>query len=257
MDPADLLALLEAVLAGSVSPAEAQRRIRSPEVRWDGARARRRGFAETVLGTGKTPTQILAALAAAGDGPILVTRVPPEQAREVQRVRPQVAYHPEARALVAGTLPAARPGAPVAVVTAGTADAPVAQEAVLTLAVSGIPVSLDQDVGVAGLDRLLAVVPRLRTAAAVVAVAGMEGTLPGVLAGLLPVPVIGVPTSVGPGLQGAGLVPLLAMLNACSEGLAVVNVDNGFGAARLAQLIWQQAHGRPEAQEGDETLDAL
>lgn len=210
------------------------------DVRWDHARLKRRGFGETILGVGKTVEQVLEAIEAAGSTrPVLVTRANPDWLPKIQARVADVQYHDLARALVIGTAPPLRDGPPVAVVTAGTADRKVAEEALLTLELSGLPTRPIFDVGVAGLHRLLSVLDDIQAARVVIAVAGMEGTLPGVLAGLLSIPVIGVPTSVGVGAHGGGLVPLFTMLNACAEGLAVVNVDNGFGAARLAQLIWE------------------
>jgi NCAIR mutase (PurE)-related protein len=202
-------------------------------------RALRRGFPEAVYGAGKTPRQIAAIvdrMRRAGQT-ALVTRVGPEVRDVVAAGQPGVEYHAEARALVvrAGKAPRPRPG--VVVVTAGTSDLPVAEEAALTAELLGQGVSRVHDVGVAGLHRLLAHRETLTRARVIVAVAGMEGALPSVVAGLVDCPVIAVPTSTGYGTGLGGVAALLAMLNSCSPGVAVVNIDNGFGAGCLAALI--------------------
>lgn len=248
MEPSTLEAILTAVAAGRLSVDDALARLKPPEVRWDHDRRRRRGFSETVLGAGKTLEQVLEAVTAAeAERPILVTRVDPAWGPELERRVPEAVWHPVARAVTVGPLPSLKAGPPVAIVTAGTADRPVAEEARITLRVAGIPTELVYDVGVAGVHRLFGVLDLLRQARVVICIAGMEGALPGVVAALLAVPVIGVPTSVGLGAHAGGFVPLLTMLNSCAEGLAVVNIDNGFGAARLAQLIWQTAAPPEEA----------
>ncbi|MCL8207070.1 MAG: nickel pincer cofactor biosynthesis protein LarB [Actinomycetia bacterium] len=247
MEPSTLETVLTAVAAGRLTVAEALDRLKPPEVRWDHDRRRRRGFSETVLGTGKTFDQVLEAVETARERPVLVTRVDPAWGPELERRVPDAVHHPVARAVTVGPLPPVRTGPPVAIVTAGTADRPVAEEARLTLRVAGIPTEVVYDVGVAGIHRLFGVLDTLRRARVVICIAGMEGALPGVVAALLAVPVIGVPTSVGLGAHAGGFAPLLTMLNSCAEGLAVVNIDNGFGAARLAQLIWQTAAPPEEA----------
>jgi NCAIR mutase (PurE)-related protein len=146
-------------------------------------------------------------------------------------------YDPLSQTLVHGSWPAPDDSRHVAVLTAGTADIPVAREAEWTLAADGVKVTARYDVGVAGLHRLLAVWPEVSLADVLIVVAGMDGALPSVVAGLASQPVIAVPTSVGYGAHFSGLAPLLTMLNSCAEGLAVVNIDNGFGAARLASQI--------------------
>lgn len=160
-------------------------------------------------------------------------------ARAVLREMPRLKYFPEAR-IVAGPFPdgaAGRAAGAVWVVTAGTGDIPVAEEAVVTLQLMGRRVERLLDVGVAGIHRLMRHLPRLRRARAIIVVAGMDGALPSVVSGLVPCPVVAVPTSVGYGASFKGVAPLLAMLNSCSPGVAVVNVDNGFGAGYLAALI--------------------
>jgi len=163
---------------------------------------------------------------------------------------PDARYHPEARAVVVDRRPPGPRYPGVVVVSAGTADRPVAEEAVLTADLMDCQVTHIYDVGVAGLHRLLTALPHLDRARAVVAVAGMEGALPSVLAGLVACPVIAVPTSVGYGAHLGGLAPLLTMLNACAPGVAVVNIDNGFGAGYLAGLI-ARAGGPARPQEGE------
>ncbi|NDY42232.1 nickel pincer cofactor biosynthesis protein LarB [Dissulfurirhabdus thermomarina] len=241
--------LLTAVAHGEISPDGAVERLKTlPFEEIDGAcldhhRGLRKGFPEVVYGPGKTPRQVAEIMRRLRErgGPVLVTRVHAEQAESVQRLLPEAAYHPVARAL---TLPAERdeageraPGPAIRVVTAGTADIPVAEEACLTLELMGRPHERVYDVGAAGLHRVLHHLPSLREAPVVVAVAGMDGVLPGVLAGLLARPVVGVPTSTGYGTGQGGVAALLTMLNSCAPGLAVVNIDNGFGAAVLAGMI--------------------
>lgn len=201
-------------------------------------RERRCGLPEVVFGQGKRPEDAVAIAreVVARSGRVLVTRVTPEQAAALTAALPGAVHHERARCVVQQTRPAALAGH-VAVVAAGTADLPVAEEAALTAEFCGRRVSRHVDVGVAGLHRLLAALPAIRAANAVVAVAGMEGALPSVLAGLLQRPLIAVPTSVGYGAHLGGLAPLLAMMNSCAAGVAVVNVDNGFGGGYLAALI--------------------
>jgi hypothetical protein len=199
----------------------------------------RRGFPEVVLGQGKTGEQVAAIverLAAHADR-VLVTRVDEECFALVQRLVPQAVYHPLPRAITIDRLQDAphRPG--VMVVSAGTADLPVAEEAAITAELMENEIERAYDVGVAGIHRLLDQLPQLRQARVVVVVAGMEGALPGVISGLVAVPVIAVPTSVGYGASFGGLAPLLTMLNSCSPGIAVVNIDNGFAAGYIAALI--------------------
>ncbi len=208
----------------------------------DHHRALRTGFPEVVLGIGKTPEQIAAIsekLAARSDR-LLVTRADPEAYRLVRERVPDAKYDVTARAItVDRAREAKRPG--VAICCAGTADLPVAEEARVTAELMGSAVDQMYDVGVAGLHRLLDKAERLRAAKAIVVVAGMEGALPSVVAGLVSAPVIAVPTSVGYGASFRGLAPLLAMLNACAAGVTVVNIDNGFGAGYVAAVINRQS----------------
>lgn len=245
MDRAGLRMLLRKVRSGTVDVEDAVERIRrlpAEEMAFatlDLHRALRRGFPEAVYGAGKTPKQIAAIverMRRAGQT-ALVTRVGPEVREAVARLHPGVAYHEEARCLVvrSGRAPRPRPG--VVVVTAGTSDLPVAEEAALTAELLGQGVVRVHDVGVAGLHRLLAHREVLTSARVIVAVAGMEGALPSVVAGLVDCPVVAVPTSTGYGTGLGGVAALLAMLNSCSPGVAVVNIDNGYGAGCLAALV--------------------
>lgn len=237
--------LLEQVASGALGPDEAARRLeRGLEhnlgfARVDLDRARRQGLPEVVYCPGKTPEQvvsILRTLGAAGQH-VLATRATPELYRHVAAALPEARYHEHARAITLDRGPLPEPRGAVAVVCAGTADLPVAEEAALTAERMGARVERLSDVGVAGLHRLLPHLPALRAARAVVVVAGMDGALPSVVGGLLDRPVIAVPTSVGYGAHLHGLAPLLAMLNSCAPGVTVVNVDNGFGAGVAAALI--------------------
>jgi NCAIR mutase (PurE)-related protein len=240
--------MLEAVQAGSVGVDDALTRLRDLPYEdlgfaaIDHHRTLRTGFPEVVLGQGKTPPQIAAIaerLAAHGDR-LLITRTDLEAYRLVKERLPDAVYHPEASAVTLDrTRKAKRPG--VAVCCAGTSDVPVAEEAAVTAELMGSAADRMYDVGVAGIHRLLDKTDRLRAARAIVVVAGMEGALPSVVGGLVAAPVIAVPTSVGYGASFGGLAPLLAMLNACAAGVAVVNIDNGFGAGYLAAVINRQS----------------
>ncbi len=204
----------------------------------DHHRALRDSLPEVVLGQGKSPEQVaeIARRLAERAGRVLVTRADRACFEAVRAALPDATYHETARAITLDRRPEPKqPG--VTVLCAGTADLPVAEEAAVTAELMGSAVERVNDVGVAGLHRLLDHLPALRDARALVAVAGMEGALPSVVAGLVAVPVIAVPTSVGYGASFGGIAPLLAMLNACAAGVAVVNIDNGFGAGYLAAVI--------------------
>ena len=204
----------------------------------DHHRQLRRGGIETVFCAGKTAEQvriIFERFISAG-GNALGTRASAEQAEHVRAALPDVQYDPVSRLLFFIRDPKPRIGC-VAVCTAGTSDLPVAEEAARTAEFFGANVKRHYDVGIAGIHRLFASLEEIRTANAVVAVAGMEGALGGVIAGLVSVPVIAAPTSVGYGASFGGIAPLLTMLNSCSEGMSVVNIDNGFGAGYLAARI--------------------
>jgi len=224
--------------------------VSAPFARLDLARKERTGFGETVFGPGKTPRQIARIFSAfAGKGlPVLATRVDSSQAEAVLAAGVPAEYVPEGRLLVfrgggkvrKGKVRNRLPGS-VAVLTGGTADIPVAEECAGTIEFFGGRVARFFDVGVAGLHRLLGVIDDVRKADVVVAVAGMEGALPSVVSGLVAAPVVAVPTSVGYGAGAGGVAAALAMLNSCAEGVSVVNIDNGFGAAVVACRILRRA----------------
>jgi len=239
--------LLAEVAGGRVSPAEAERALAWAPVEEtsfasvDHHRALRQGFPEVIFGEGKTPEQVVAIaqrIAARGDG-VLATRVAPEAAALLRAEIPGIEWNELGRvAWLAPEQPLPRRArGTVLVVTAGTSDLPVAEEAAVTARAFGNPVERLTDVGVAGLHRLLAARDVLLGAAVIIVVAGMEGALPSVVGGLVACPVIAVPTSVGYGAAFGGLAALLGMLNSCSSGLTVVNIDNGFGAACAAARI--------------------
>ncbi len=204
----------------------------------DTAREGRTGFAEVMYGAGKTAAELSMAFAALAErsATVLATRCTDVQAEAVIAAVPNACWDARARTIVLRRDAAPGVGC-VVVATAGTADAAVAAEAAVTAEAFGAKVEWCRDIGIAGLHRLAASVDRLRAANAIVAVAGMDGALPGAIAGLVEVPVIAVPTSVGYGASFEGLAALLTMLNACAPGIAVVNIDNGFGAGYLAGLI--------------------
>jgi NCAIR mutase (PurE)-related protein len=207
--------------------------------RVDTHRELRQGFPEVILGLGKSPAQIAGiaeALVARGQA-LLITRAD-AQTFDVLRARvPGIRYHETARAitLTQGAVPEGK--GTVMIACAGTSDLPIAEEAAVTLELMGNRIDRLYDVGVAGLHRLLSEQVRLQAARVIVVVAGMEGALPSVVAGLVNVPVIAVPTSVGYGASFGGVAALLGMLNSCANGVSVVNIDNGFGAACMASLI--------------------
>ena len=213
-----------------------QSRKAPPFVRLDFARRERTGFGETVFGPGKTPEQLAAIFAsfAKRGMPVLATRVNPEQTEAVREAGLEVEYQPSGRLLSLNGSKVKRLPGSVAVLTGGTADIPVAEECAGTVEFFGGKAERFFDVGVAGLHRLLGVIDEVRKADVVVAVAGMEGALPSVVSGLVSAPVVAVPTSVGYGAGIGGVAAALAMLNSCAEGVSVVNIDNGFGAAVVA-----------------------
>jgi pyridinium-3,5-biscarboxylic acid mononucleotide synthase len=206
----------------------------------DLGRAARRGYPEAVYCEGKTPEQVAGIAAAVRDRPdvtTLFTRAGAEQAGAVLRELPDAQHFPAARLLAWPPEPPAPTGGKVLVVAAGTSDAPVATEAMLTARYLGRETTMVADVGVAGLHRILGRLDDLRAADAIVVAAGMDGALPSVVAGLVSVPVVALPTSVGYGAAFGGIAALLSMLNSCSPGVAVVNIDNGYGAGHLAAQI--------------------
>jgi pyridinium-3,5-biscarboxylic acid mononucleotide synthase len=236
--------LLRSLQSGAVSVDEAVEALAYlpyediGEARIDHHRSVRQGRPEVVFGEGKSPEQIAEiVLALLRHSPrAMVTRAVPDAAERLLEVVPDALYHPAARLLIVDREPLERvPG--VCVVSAGTSDLPVAEEAALTAETMGNGVDRVHDVGVAGLHRVLDCLPTLRRARAVVVVAGMDGALPSVVGGLVSAPVIAVPTSVGYGASFGGIAALLTMLNSCAPGVSVVNIDNGFGAGVLAAMI--------------------
>jgi pyridinium-3,5-biscarboxylic acid mononucleotide synthase len=216
--------------------------------RLDTDRARRTGDAEVVYGRGKTPQQVLGTLRALRDRhpdrAVLATRLDDDAVDAVRAAHPDAVLDAVARAVTLGPLPS--PRGTVTVVSAGTSDAPVAAEAALTARVFGAGTTSVTDVGVAGLHRVLSVRSDLAAADCLVVVAGMEGALPSVVGGLVGVPLVAVPTSVGYGASFGGLAALLAMLNSCAPGVTVVNIDNGFGAGVFAARVARNARPREE-----------
>ena len=245
----DLERLLEEVRAGRTPVGDALERVhRSLReapfedmgfARLDTHRAVRQGFPEVVLGTGKTPAQIAAIadrIVARGQS-LLVTRATPEAQAAVREKVPAAVYNEIARTVSLRQQDVEPGTGTVLVVCAGTSDLPVAEEAAVTADLMGNVVDRLCDVGVAGIHRLLIEQPRLDAARVIIVVAGMEGALPSVVAGLVRAPVVAVPTSVGYGASFGGVAALLAMLNSCANGVSVVNIDNGFGAACVASAI--------------------
>lgn len=207
--------------------------------RVDHHRSVRQGFPEVILGLGKTPAQVaaIAAEIVARGSTLLITRATPAVYDAVLERAPGAAYYPDA-AIIAWRQQDVAPGkGRILIVSAGTSDMPVAEEAARTAELMGNDVERLYDVGVAGLHRLLSERARLASARVIIVVAGMEGALPSVVAGLVSVPVVAVPTSIGYGASFGGIAALLGMLNSCASGVSVVNIDNGFGAANIASLI--------------------
>jgi NCAIR mutase (PurE)-related protein len=249
MTSLELQKLLDAVRAGTVDSASAAERIaiamqQAPFedlgfARVDTHRELRQGFPEVILGLGKTPTQIaaIAGRIIERGQPLLVTRAAPETFDAVRQVAPSATYHEQARAITLIQGDICRGKGTIIVACAGTSDLQVAEEAAVTGEIMGNTIERLYDVGVAGIHRILSEHGRLQSARVIIVVAGMEGALPSVVAGLVSVPVIAVPTSVGYGASFGGIAALLGMLNSCANGIAVVNIDNGFGAAAIASLI--------------------
>ena len=249
MKSSDLQRLLDRVAAGEVPPAVAADQLTAMVraqpledlgfARVDHHRALRQGFPEVILGLGKTPAQIAAIAQRIADrgSSLLVTRADAAAFEAVRAVVPGAEYRDVARVILLRQSDIAPGAGTILVAAAGTSDLPVAEEAAVTAEVMGNVVERLYDVGVAGLHRLLREHERLTRARVIVVVAGMEGALPSVVAGLVGVPVIAVPTSIGYGASFGGLAALLGMLNSCANGVSVVNIDNGFGAGCIASLI--------------------
>jgi NCAIR mutase (PurE)-related protein len=260
MDSHDLQRLFEAVRRGEVAPDEAAKRVKTAPLEETGGfatvdlhRAIRCGSPEVIFGQGKTVEQIVAILRSLlrhGQGG-LVTRLSPEAGEELARAFPEGDYHPMGRTFrVRQGDPGPRLGK-VVVVTAGTSDLPVAEEARVSAEAWNCEVSMVADVGVAGIHRLFNRLGDLQGADALVVVAGMEGALPSVVGGLVDCPIIAVPTSIGYGASFGGLAALLGMLNSCSSNVVVVNIDGGFNGGHVAGLIARRA-GQARAGSGDD-----
>lgn len=245
MNDAALLELLSAVRCGSVSTEEALQKLRSlpfEDVGFahiDHHRQLRRGFPEVVFAQGKTPEQtaLIMERLSEGGSVALATRASLAHFEAVRERIPQARYYDPARIIATGEAPEPSGDRYIAVVSAGTSDSPVAEEAAVTAQYLGSRVERVYDVGVAGIHRLLAHLELIAGASVVIVVAGMEGALASVVGGLVSAPVVAVPTSVGYGTSLGGLAPLFTMLNSCASGVAVVNIDNGFGAAYFASSI--------------------
>lgn len=245
MNPEHIRILLERVRMGDANVDEALSQLRLLPyeecgfARIDHHRSLRKGFPEVVLCQGKTTEQVVEIMERLSKSAttILATRAEPEMFSAVQGAIPKARYHAVARLIVLGGEDVGTDTGTILVATGGTADIPVAEEAAVTAEVMGNKVERLYDVGVAGVHRLLDNKEKLHQAEVIIAIAGMEGALAGVIAGLVDKPVIAVPTSVGYGASFQGLAALLGMLNTCAPGVAVVNIDNGFGAGYLASVI--------------------
>ena len=246
MDKFELMALLEKVASGALSPAEASLQLKMQPIQEIGEFAKidmhrgiRQGVPEVIYGAGKTREHILEiakAMLQSGQKTVLVTRIDEETAAFLGRELP-VDYNSRARAGIIGEIPAPTGVGTIVVATGGTSDIPVAEEAAVTAEALGNTVVRLYDVGVSGIHRLLSHMDVIMRARCIVAVAGMEGALPSVIGGLADCPVIAVPTSVGYGASLGGIAALLSMLNSCASGVSVVNIDNGFGAGYMASMI--------------------
>ena len=244
MDKNEMITLLNQVKRGEIDVHDASCLLETTSdlgyanIDWD--RKKRTGYSEVVYGSGKTDDQILGIvqkMLAHGEENILLTRIDKERYESLQNCLADSMYHEKAHMMVVKPRSFLRSDQTIAVITAGTSDIAVAEEAAVTCEVFGNPVDRIYDVGVAGLHRLLEKRPRIDKAHVIICVAGMEGALASVVGGLVRVPVIAVPTSVGYGSNFGGLSALLCMLNSCASGVSVVNIDNGFGAGYLASMI--------------------
>ena len=250
--PENLRNLLQSVALGEVSPEVALNKLKHFDfepvadfARIDHHRTLRTGFPEVIWGQGKTPDQIAQIMQVMCErgSVVMATRIEPAVFAQVEAKVAGLRYYPSARicAIIPADTEPQYPGT-IGILSAGTADLPVAEEAAVTAELSGFRVQRLWDVGVAGIHRLLSNRHVIDSASVLIVVAGMEGALPSVVAGLADCPVIAVPTSIGYGASFGGLAPLLTMLNSCAAGVGVVNIDNGFGAAILAGQILRTAH---------------
>jgi len=252
MNKASLLQLLAAVESGALTPAAASDQLANlpyedlGHARIDHHRSLRTGLPEVIYAQNKSPeqtTEIFTRMAASGTD-VLATRVDAPTAKMVLAAVPAAIYHPQGRAITLRQSAATKPVGHIAILTAGTSDQLIAEEAAITAELFNTNVTRLYDIGVAGLHRLLSVREQLTDADVIIVCAGMEGALPSVVGGLVGVPVIAVPTSVGYGASFDGAAALLGMLNSCSPNVTVVNIDNGFGAAYTAVLITRKANRR-------------
>jgi pyridinium-3,5-biscarboxylic acid mononucleotide synthase len=251
MNPKQILELLEQVRQGSVTPDQGLEKLKHLPfedlgfARVDHHRTLRQGFPEVIFGTGKTAEQVVGIVKSLlrQKSNILVTRSNDEAYKKVHRLVPKAQFNPSAHAITIVNDRKIYGEGTIHIVCAGTSDIPVAEEAALTARLMGNDVRTTYDVGVAGIHRLLNIREALTEASVVVVVAGMEGALASVVGGLLSVPVIAVPTSIGYGSNFGGLSALLAMLNSCASNVVTVNIDNGFGAGFVASLINRKRKG--------------
>ena len=251
MTATEAIALLEQFRAGQISGKKVLHAFQAAPVaelgfaKVDLHRSLRKNFPEVIFGEGKTPAQVaeIAARISQSEQRLLITRITSKHAAAVRRKLKHTIYHEAARCISFEKEPLSKRPGTIAILAAGTSDLPVAEEAAVTADVMGNQIERLYDVGVAGLHRLLAVLEKIQSANVIIAVAGMEGALPSVVAGLVNKPVIAVPTSVGYGASLGGLAALLAMLNSCGTGLTVVNINNGFGAGYAASQINALASG--------------
>ncbi len=248
MDKDSLSQLLRDVQSGKITVSEAVEALRGlpfediGDAMVDHHRQLRRGFPEVIMGQGKTAEQVISIVRSMAEkgGNVLITRLEADRMKPIQKVFPDIQYYPRSRTATLVKKPVEIKGkGTILVLTAGTTDIPVAEEAMVTAQMMGNEVEMICDVGVAGIHRLLHHREKIMRAHVLIVVAGMEGALPSVVGGLVSRPVIAVPTSIGYGTSFQGVAALLAMLNACAGGVAVVNIDNGFGAGYMASLINQ------------------
>jgi NCAIR mutase (PurE)-related protein len=247
----EAIKLLEGFRAGALGRDKVLQAFQAPPIidlgfaQIDTHRGLRRGFSEVIFGAGKTSEQVvgIAAKLLEHEHRVLVTRATSQHARALRKKFKDTVYHASARCLTIDRKPLPKRPGTIAVVCAGTSDLPVANEAAVTAEIMGNRTETISDVGVAGVHRLLGRLDRIQSASVVIVVAGMEGALPSVVAGLVARPVIAVPTSIGYGASFGGLAALLGMLNSCASGMTVVNIDNGFGAGYAASQINALAAG--------------
>ncbi|MCL6472923.1 MAG: nickel pincer cofactor biosynthesis protein LarB [Firmicutes bacterium] len=257
MHDGNIRQLLEELKSGNLSIDEAYDRLKHLPftdlefAKVDNHRAIRKGFPETIYCQGKTVEQVkeIAGVILKNAGALLATRADEAAFEAIKSIEPKAVYHAQARIVSVDRRKKRKMKGKVVVMSAGTADLPVAEEAAITAQMMGANVERIYDVGVAGLHRLLATYEKISQARVIVVVAGMDGVLPSVVGGMVSCPVVAVPTSIGYGSHFGGLAPLLTMLNSCATGVAVVNIDNGFGAGCLAAMINQIGEDKGDGQD--------